>query len=108
MTPIPEQTRSITDALAKELTDRGLLIEAGFATLRGMVMHPDASDDQVRELRMAFFAGAQHLFESIMNILDPGEEPTDDDLKRIDLIDQELRRFIKEFALRHQPAEGRA
>jgi hypothetical protein len=45
--------------LTKELIGKGLLIEAGFATLRARAIHPDALDDQVREMRMAFFAGEQ-------------------------------------------------
>lgn len=89
-----------TDAIAKEFTDKGKLIEAGWASLRALVIPKDASELQLREMRMAFFAGAQHLFGSIMGILDPGEEPTEADFKRIDLIDKELREFIKDFELR--------
>jgi hypothetical protein len=53
------------------------------------------------ELRMAFFGGAQHLFGSIMGILDPGEEPTEQDMRRMDLISHELETFIVEFKQRH-------
>jgi hypothetical protein len=48
-------------------------------------------------MRWVFFAGAQHLFGSIMGIMDPGEEPTDADLRRMDQIDVELKTFIAEF-----------
>jgi hypothetical protein len=103
-----DKIRAAADAVAKEFTDKDLLIEAGFASLKVMALPPDAPEIQVREMRMAFFAGAQHLFGSLMGILDPGEEPTDDDLKRLDLIDKELQAFIQEFELRHLPTEGRA
>jgi hypothetical protein len=96
------------DKLTKELTDGGLLIEAGFASLRHMAMAPDAPADQVDEMRNAFFAGAQHLLASIMSILDPGEEPTVADLQRMDLIQNELDRFIADYKLRHGVSEGSA
>ena len=85
------------DKLAKLATDKGLIIEAGFIGYRKFVMEADAGPFQVLETRRAFFAGAQHLFGSIMGILDPGSEPTDADLARMDNIDRELRRFADEI-----------
>ena len=43
----------------------------------------------------AFFAGAHHLFTSIMNVLDPGPdtEPTERDLRRMSQIHAELERY---------------
>jgi hypothetical protein len=94
--------------LSRELTDQGKLIESGWIGLRLAVIQPDASELQLKEMRMAFFAGAQHLFSSIMTILEPGAEPTDKDLERLDLIDKELRAFIADFEVRNLPTEGRA
>jgi hypothetical protein len=95
--------------LTKDLTDKGLLIEAGFAALRHMAIAKDASAEQVDEMRGAFFAGAQHLFASIMSILDPGdEEPTENDLRRMSLISDELDRFLADYKLRHGLTEGSA
>ena len=37
-------------------------------------------------MRMAFFAGAQHVFDGIMTACEPGDEPADKDLPRLDLI----------------------
>ena len=50
------------EKLTKDLTDKGQLIEAGFVALRHMAIAKDATDEQVDEMRSAFFAGAQHLF----------------------------------------------
>lgn len=71
----------------------------GHTTLVGRIaaMDPQASDIQVREARMTFMAGAQHLFSSIMTILDPGDEPTEQDLNRIALIAAELDAFSEEL-----------
>jgi hypothetical protein len=82
--------RAFLERLSRELTDQGKLIEAGFVAMRRACDLHDAPADQLREMRMAFFAGAQHLFSSIMSILEPGAEPTEADLQRMDLIRTEL------------------
>lgn len=92
--------------LTRQLTDRGQLIEAGFVSLRMAAISPNAPETQLREMRMAFFAGAQHLFASVLSILDPGAEPTDKDLSRMAAIDNELRKFASELVLRHTPTQG--
>lgn len=94
--------------LSKELTDKGKLIEAGWISLRLAAVPLDAPAIQLEEMRNAFFAGAQHLFSSIMTILDDGPNATDKDLNRMDLIDKELREFIEDFSMRRLPTEGRA
>ena len=96
------------ERLSRELTDNGKLIEAGWLGLRIACELENAPAIQLEEMRNAFFAGAQHLFSSIMTILEPGAEPTDKDLERFDLIDKELRSFINDFSIRRLPTEGRA
>jgi hypothetical protein len=83
--------------LQRKLADRGKLIEAGWVGLRISTIPLDAPKIQVDEMRKAFMAGAQHLFASLMAVLDPGEEPTPDDMRRMDLIDKELQAFGKEL-----------
>lgn len=97
------------EKLSVQLADEGKLIEAGFVGLRMAAMAPDAPEDQVREMRWAFMAGAQHLFASIMTILEPGdEEPTERDMARMDLIHQELKNFYQELQTRYTPTKGSA
>lgn len=100
--------RAYLERLSRELTDKGMLIEAGWIGLRLACDLEDAPKLQLDEMRNAFFAGAQHLFASIMTILDPGAEPTDKDLERMDLIDSELKKFINDFTLRNIPTGGSA
>lgn len=100
--------RAYLERLSRELTDKGKLIEAGWLGLRIACQLEDAPAIQLEEMRNAFFAGAQHLFSSIMTILDPGAEPTDKDLARMDMIDRELKAFINDFSVRRLPTEGRA
>jgi len=103
-----EEVRKLAHELSKKLADDGKLIEAGWAILRGVAVAPDAPQVQIDEMRMAYMAGAQHLFSSMISIMDPGEEPTDADLNRMDLIHRELEAWRKEMELRTQRAEGRA
>jgi hypothetical protein len=93
-------------ALSKKLADEGKLIEAGWIGLQAAAIPADATAAQIREMRLAFMAGAQHLFASIMVSLDPGEEATDADLRRMDLIAAELDAFAEEVKARAQRAEG--
>jgi hypothetical protein len=89
------------DALAVKLADEGKLIEAGWVAMRRSCMPADAPEVQVRAMRMAFMAGAQHLFASVMAVLDPGDEPSVADLKRMSLISAELSSFervLREWA----------
>src|SRR3990167_3300965 len=103
--------RAIDDAtqrLTKQLMDEGKLIESGFALFAHYVIPKDASQTQIREMRLAWMASAEHLFSSIMSALEPGEEPSDADMKRTDLIVKELdywRAFLSE---RVHPVQGSA
>lgn len=72
-----------------------LRIKAAWDDYQRKVVPGDASTVQRWESRRAFYAGAQTLFTAIMTMLDPGEEPTDADLVKMDEIDKELREFVE-------------
>jgi hypothetical protein len=80
--------------LTRELTRQGKLIEAGWVSLRLAAVPADAPQNQLDEMRAAFFAGAAHVFSSIMTMLDPGQEPTEADMERMDHIHEELEGFL--------------
>ncbi len=94
--------------ITRALTDQGKLIEAGWIGLQAKWVNPQASPEQRAELRQAFFAGAQHLFASIMEIMTEDREPTEEDFARMSQIDAELRAFFHDFTLNHLPTEGRS
>jgi len=83
----------LAHALSKKLADEGRLIEGGFAAFMMLVVPPGTPPQQVTMLRLAYMAGAQHLFGSIMGMMDPGIEPTEADEKRMDLISDELNKW---------------
>lgn len=91
-----KQIRRMVDEVSKFYSDQGRLIEAGWAALKVQTLE-GASDTQVKEMRKAFFAGAQHLFASIMSILEPDAEPTPKDLERMTLIHNELEKWKRDF-----------
>lgn len=60
-----------------------------------VILHRDVDATQVIETRRAFYAGAQALYHSIMCGLDPGGEPTDADMERMQGIHDELHEFAE-------------
>lgn len=72
-------------------------IETMWQAYRKIVVAPDAPAMQIVETQRAFFAGAATLFEMIMNVLDPGSEPTAGDLLNMDKIHAEIKAFGKGF-----------
>lgn len=100
--------RQFLEQLTKRLADDGKLIEAGWVSLRLHAVPLNAPAGQLEEMRNAFMAGAQHLFSSIMTMLDPGVEPTGADMDRMSLIAAELEAFGKELELRVARASGSA
>jgi hypothetical protein len=92
-----EAQRVMSAAVAmasKDASDKGQIIELGWLSLR-RIINPSAPPVQLTEMRTAFYAGAQHLFASIMTILDPEAEPTEKDLERMSMIEAELRNFTE-------------
>lgn len=88
----------LADKIAADWADKGKLIEGGwraFVVVGGLT---DAPEQQLSDMRKAYMLGAQHLFASIMGILDPGKDPTDKDLRRMDLIHQELEAFRRSLS----------
>lgn len=93
--------RELVDSLTKQLTHQGKLIEAGWLSYDRLVLSPDAPQIQRDECRMAFFCGAQHLFGSLMSILEPDADPTPADLERMSQIHAELEAFLATFKAKH-------
>ena len=98
--------KAIVDELTKRLVDDGKLIDGGWQALRMLAIPPDASKAQVDDMRVAYFAGAQHLYACMMSMLEEGQEPTETDIKRMDAIHNELEEFYSEMKLRLNPVQG--
>ncbi len=89
--------RKAHDETVRRAADQGKLLEAGFLAL-ALVAMKDATPEDVARARVIYMAGAQHLFASILAVLDADAEPTTADLMRMSLIDAELRAFGPQLA----------
>lgn len=92
--------KRIVSAVQKTAADHGKLIESGFNALRVLAIAPDAPQIQIDEMRLAFMAGAQHLWSSIMSVLDPGPDETPGDMMRMAKIQDELDAWRQSLELR--------
>lgn len=93
-----DEEAAVVEQITKKFADEGRLIEGGWQVMQMLVLPPTAPAIQVTEMRKAFFGGAQHLFASIMTVLDPDDgEPTANDLRRMELIHEELQGFAEEL-----------
>ena len=101
-----DQLQKLVDLVSKRLTDEGRIVEGGWQAMRILCLTKDAPATQIDEMRKAFFMGAQHLYASIMGILEPGAEPTDKDMDRMQLIHNELEAFRMEVTNVHTPGRG--
>lgn len=94
--PKPE-LQAAAKKLSESLADSGQIIEGGWAGFCLAVMPKGASQTQIDEMRKAFFAGALHLFASIMCVLEPDAEPTEKDMRRMSQIHEELQTFQRQL-----------
>lgn len=101
MTDTNKIIQGMAEDIIRQAADRGQIIEAGWIGLRYAAVAKDAPAIQLKEMRMAFFAGAQHLFSSILTVLEPDAEPTEADLRRMDMIKSELDEFLRQFRAEH-------
>jgi hypothetical protein len=73
------------------------IIEAGWRSLKAASVDPDAPTIQLEEMRNAFFAGAQHVFSSVVRTDKPDHEMA----ATLQAIDAELAAFIEDHNVRH-------
>jgi len=86
---------SMAESMLKSWADKGRIVEGGWQAMILVAGLQGCSDVQLAEMRKAFMMGAQHLFTSLMVILDPGSQPTKRDLRRMESIHNELEAFRK-------------
>jgi hypothetical protein len=92
-----EQIISIVgEKVAQHYADRGELVNLGwvaFWTLARGSQFPGIE----RAVHLAYMAGAEHLFQSILSILEPGSEATETDCARMEKIQSEIDRYRTEL-----------
>jgi len=83
----------LAEKAIQELVDSGKLVESGWHVVKQSWCPPDAPPEQISDMRTSFFLGASFLFDSIIRMLEPGEECTKNDENRMDAVEKELREF---------------
>ena len=91
-----QRMRQMVKALTEKLAADGKIIEGGWVAFEAVALK-GVSKIQSTEMRKAFFCGAQHLFTSLIQVLDEGIEPTEKDIDRVNKIQKELERFTLEL-----------
>jgi len=90
----------LADRLTKEFANKGKLIEGGWAAF---VVLNNPSKEQHDSLRHAFLAGVEHLFSSMVGpMLDSDYDPTDADMRRMDLLGREIFKIREELILHYR------
>jgi hypothetical protein len=99
--------REVAERLVKHLADEGKLIEAGWQTYRLLCLKlpPHETRDDLHE---AYLVGAEHVFASIIGMLDPGTGETEADLSRMDALHTELEPIRKTLSLKYGRSMGSA
>jgi len=80
------------DKLLRAQSDEANMIETLWIMFAASVEIPTGGVQWV-ESRRCFFAGAATVFEAVLRIMEPGDEPTDADLRRMNRLAEELTRF---------------
>lgn len=89
----------ILKGLSEKLADEGKLVSAGYVLCIGALENKQGKrfeDDQLKELRFMYYAGCQHIFASLVTMLEEGDETTDNDMRRMDKIFAELNEWRDE------------
>lgn len=88
----PETLREAIERLVRDKADRTDLIETLWTAFAYHVEIPTGGTQWV-ESRRCFFAGARTVFEALMFMMEPGDDATAGDLRRMDRLWDELQRF---------------
>jgi len=94
---------------ARRLMDESILIEAGWCNFLIATIKPGADPVQLHDMRVAFFAGAMHLYTSMRAAM-YGRGPTADrdDQERVGKVGAELRQFVEDLKINSVPTQGSA
>lgn len=93
--------------LVKGLFETGKPVEAGWQIYRLFFLKLPFHEPSY-DLQEAFFVGAEYTFNSMISALDPGEEPTEDDMRRMELLKAEIDQISSTLQLKYEITVGRS
>jgi len=78
-------------------------LAAEWQRYRALAVPRDAGKTQVRQTEAAFYAGASSLYDVIMHMLTPGTEPSEEDLRNMQALHDELGQFAARASYTDRP-----
>lgn len=72
-------------------------IEKGWEGYKQLFVPKNATPDEIKRQRQAYYSGASVLFTTLILILDKGKEPTQKDLYKMRSINKELATFSEQL-----------
>lgn len=80
------------------------VMDQGWRSILEQVVPPETSPDLVKTFKRFFYAGSKHLLDTLVytDMLDEGEQPTADDLAKIDAIQHEINEYFGEVSAGRQ------
>jgi hypothetical protein len=96
-----QYAQKLTEALANS----GMLIYGGWKLFEKAFIPPIVSDQQRHDMMIGFIAGADHLWYSLLATTQPGDDLTEGEEKRMEMIENELQTFREYMkSIRTQPS----
>ena len=108
--------RMLTD-VSRKMANDGKIIESGWAIFRsinkledikGLKIRTILNHPQLDLIRIAYMSGAEHTFSTWMGSMDPDGEPTEADMRRMDLLYSEIINIRNELTLVYKKPQGSA
>lgn len=94
-------------ALTKKLLDDGRLLEAGWHIFRGTMLPAGLAPQSLDRIRLAYLAGAEHVFSSMLSGMDEGDAETDAEIKRMENLSIEIAKAREELNAAAPRSQGR-
>ncbi len=95
-----DELRATAERIARDLADRGLIVDSGWVMFRLLTLDPHMPPSEVDRCREAFFTGALHMFGELMS--EKARMP------RLENIADELEKFQNTLRLKYGRPTGSA
>lgn len=99
---------ALASAIGASMTDRGKLLEEGFAAMLKFFYPQGVGEQQRRELRTCWFLACDHLFFGVMGAMSDGPRVTERDEARMAGVSDEIEQFRREVLGKSSPAPARS
>jgi hypothetical protein len=93
--------QKVIQQVTQQMADKGTAVEDGYKAFRNHFLPPELDNDAVELYRKIWFLSADFTYDLINGLMTDDREPTEDDLRRMTMIYNELVAFRKEVTTLH-------